>query len=128
MPRIVGPLLACILALANVSANAIHHAARRPLKRPYPRVVQVWRPLVRQLPTADDICRALEHRTANMSVSSSLLATRHSKVQIHLECLSHCGAEDSRPSRDRWDKIDTPRAILASLPPTTVHCAHAREA
>jgi len=23
-------------------------------------------------------------------------------------------------SRDRWDKIDTPRAILASLPPTTV--------
>ncbi len=25
----------------------IHHAARRPLKRSYPRVVQVWRPLVR---------------------------------------------------------------------------------
>ena len=24
----------------------IHHAARRPLKRPYPRVVQVWRLLV----------------------------------------------------------------------------------
>ena len=30
-------------------------------------------------------------------------------------------------SRDRWDKIGTPRAILASLPPTTVRHAHARE-
>ena len=115
MPRIAGPLLACALALANAPANAQAGATPAPPEDRDASTAGEPGGGSPQVPTADDICRAGAEGIAQFMPHT---ASWHGLADPFdpMESLS----------RDRWDKIDTPRAILASLPPTTVRCARAR--
>ena len=100
------------------------------------------------MPTVDDVYRALEQSAAENALPVEFFArVIWPESRFDARAVSPKGAEGIAQfmphtaswhgladpfdpmeslSRDRWDKIDTPRAILASLPPTTVRCAHAR--
>jgi hypothetical protein len=77
MPRIAAPLLACILALANAPANA--QAGATP---PTPDDKEIAHPSTAsephggsaQVPTADDICRALEQSAAENALPVEFFA------------------------------------------------------
>ena len=93
-------------------------------------------------PLSKTFCRALEQSAAENSLpveffarviwqesrfDAQLSARREPQVSPNLCRRPPVGTALADPfdpmellSRDRWDKIDTPRAILASLPPTTV--------
>ena len=64
MSRVAGPLLACALALANTAANA--QAGAPPAAREDRDASTAGEPRggSAQVPTADDICRALEQSAA----------------------------------------------------------------
>ena len=70
MPRIAGPLLACMFALANASANAQAGATPAPPENtagePGGRSAQV--------PAADDICRVLEQAAAENALPVEFFA------------------------------------------------------
>ena len=75
MTRVTGPLLACVLALANTSANAQAGATPATLDGDSdastagePRVGSA------QVPTADDICRALEQSAAENALPVEFFA------------------------------------------------------
>ena len=142
-----------MFALANAPANA--QAGATPAtpdnrESAHPSTASELHEPSAQPPTADDICRALEQSAAENALPVEFFArVIWQESRFDARAVSTKGAEGIAQfmpataswhgladpfdpmeslSRDRWDKIDTPRAILASLPPTTVRCAHAREA
>ena len=147
MLHIARPLLACALALANAAANAKAGATpATPDNREsaHPSTASELRETSAEPPTADDVCRALGQSAAEIFARVIWQESRFDAravspkgaegiAQFMPRTASWHGLADpfdpiESLSRDRWDKIDTPRAILASLPPTTVRCADAREA
>jgi soluble lytic murein transglycosylase-like protein len=140
-----------MLALANAPANA--QAGATPAtpdnrESAHPSTASELRETSAQPPTTDDVCRALEQSAAENALPVEFFArVIWQESRFDARAVSTNGAEGIAQfmpataswhgladpfdpmeslSRDRWDKSDTPRAILASLPPTTVRCAHAR--
>ena len=75
MTRITGPLLACVLALANASANAQAGATPATLDGDSDAsTVGEPRGGSAQVPTADDICRALEQSAAENALPVEFFA------------------------------------------------------
>ena len=70
MPRIAGPLLACMFALANAPANAQAGATPAPPEN----TAGEPRGGSAQVPTADDICRALEQSAAENALPVEFFA------------------------------------------------------
>jgi hypothetical protein len=74
MPRIAGPLLACALALANTPANAQAGATPAPPEDRDASTAGEPRGGSAQVPTADDICRALEQSAAENALPVEFFA------------------------------------------------------
>ena len=74
MPRIAGSLLACALALANTSANAQAGATPAPPEGRDASTAGEPRGGSAQVPTADDICRALEQSAAENALPVEFFA------------------------------------------------------
>ena len=139
------------VALANAPANA--QAGATPAtpdnrETAHPTTASELYERSAQPPMVDDLCRALEQSAAENAIPVEFFArVIWQESRFDARAVSTKGAEGIAQfmpataswhgladpfdpmeslSRDRWDKIDTPRAILASLPPTTVRCARAR--
>ena len=74
MTRITGPLLACALALANTPANAQAGATPAPPEDRDASTAGEPRGGSAQVPTADDICRALEQSAAENALPVEFFA------------------------------------------------------
>ena len=74
MPRIAGPLLACALALANTPADAQAGATPAPPEDGDASTAGEPRGGSAQVPTADDICRALEQSAAENALPVEFFA------------------------------------------------------
>ena len=74
MTRMAGPLLACVLALANASANAQAGATPATFEDSDASTAGEPRGGSAQVPTADDICRALEQSAAENTLPVEFFA------------------------------------------------------
>ena len=112
MLRIVGPLLACALALANASANAQAGATPAPPEDRDASTAGEPGGEAPQVPTADDVCRALEQSAAENPLPVEFFArVIWQESRFDVRAVSPKGAEgiaQFMPSTASWHGLADP--------------------
>ena len=119
MPRIAGPLLACALALANTPANAQAGATPAPPEDRDASTAGEPRGGSAQVPTADDICRALEQSAAENALPVEFFArVIWQESRFDARAVSPKGAEgiaQFMPRTASWHGLADPFDPMESL-------------
>ena len=118
MLRIAGPLLACALVLANAPANAQAGATPAPEDRDASTAGEA-RSGSAQVPTADDICRALEQSAAENALPVEFFArVIWQESRFDARAVSPKGAEgiaQFMPSTASWHGLADPFQPVEAL-------------